>query len=154
MSIGSILVIFSFPNITIVIRINRLIFFPLCFFTEEDLPPVDTGSGDGSGDDSIEPEGSGGGHHRNHDTDDTEDGVDDYEDGHIPQTPKYPVSTNDESNVIPKSTEDLITRSGTNVYPSNSSPDFRSQITLMKAVASFLFPICVVWLGGILSDWL
>lgn len=90
-----------------------------------------------------------------HDYDDTEDGEDDDGDRSV-YAPKRPISSNDESNVIPKSEDDSSRPpgSGTDVFSSGASPDLRTQITLMKAVASYLFPICVVWIGGMLSDWL
>ncbi|KAK6633201.1 hypothetical protein RUM44_003802 [Polyplax serrata] len=116
----------------------------------EDSSSADVGSGEGSGSKGIDPEGSGGGRPKPFDDNDYEK-PDGGKNHHIPIRP---ISTNEESNVIPKDTNDLLGRGGATVYTSSGSSDLRSRISLLKAVTGYLFPIYIVWLGGSISEWL
>lgn len=92
-------------------------------------------------------EGSG----RDSDTyDDNERGDDDPVDGILPGSP---VSPNNESNVIPISPK-LIPPPPQVPGGRPTSRASTHQLGLLRVVTSYVFPIYVIWLGGIFSDWL
>lgn len=113
---------------------------------------VDMGSGEGSGnDDNINLEGSGGGSDADREEKANREGIENEITHHIP---KRPISTNDESNIILRDPNNGISRGGGTKVFSSGSPNSHSRMSLLKAVVSYMFPICIIWLGGSVSEWL
>ena len=117
----------------------------------EDSSSADIGSGEGSGEkDVVDVEGSG------ESTNDLNNDYDKKETKKIfPFIPLRPVSSNEGTNSVSKNEKGVLPKyNNGNGHFSSGTSNLHSQVSLFRAVASYLLPICIIWIGGLISEWL
>lgn len=116
------------------------------FISEESFTNYASGSGSGDSTDDTEPDmpdKEGSGHHGyTHPFDPEIDNV-------PPMFPLHPVLPNES---IPKFSHNHTQITSNEIPRSSSGSSRKSQMTLARAMFTYLFPLVVIWFGGMIAD--